>query len=78
MTDRNHLVEEHIHVYECRLKHLDEVAEHEHLEEPKLDERLRLVSAEEWNHKALISAGPMGVWNALAQQLEKLTEKLEK
>ena len=38
-------------------------------------ERMKLRSLEEWDKEELAQAGPMGVWDALAQQLEKLIER---
>lgn len=40
-------------------------------------EQMKLRSLEDWDKEELSQAGPMGVWDALAQQLEKLVEKLE-
>jgi len=42
-----------------------------------LDE-IEQVPAEDWKVKEIEKAGPMGVWDSVAQQLEKLVEKLEK
>jgi hypothetical protein len=39
-------------------------------------EKMRQKSREEWEEKEIEKAGPMGVWDAVAQQLEKLTERL--
>jgi exonuclease VII large subunit len=41
-------------------------------------EEMRLKSSNEWQEKEIEQAGPMGIWDAVAQQLEKLVEKLEK
>ena len=40
-------------------------------------EQMKLSSLENWDTEELALAGPMGVWDALAQQLEKLVERLE-
>ena len=40
-------------------------------------EQMKLRSLEDWDKEELALAGPMGVWDALAQQLEKLVERLE-
>lgn len=40
-------------------------------------ERMKLRSLDDWEKEELALAGPMGVWDALAQQLEKLVERLE-
>jgi hypothetical protein len=39
-------------------------------------EKMRLKSPEDWGEKEIEKAGPMGVWDAVAQQLEKLVERL--
>ena len=41
-------------------------------------ERLRLKSLEDWREEDIEKAGPMGIWDAVAQQLEKLVERLER
>jgi DNA repair exonuclease SbcCD ATPase subunit len=40
-----------------------------------LDE-LRLKSLENWREEEIEKSGPMGIWDAVAQQLEKLVERL--
>jgi len=42
-----------------------------------LDE-LRLKSLENWRVDEIEKAGPMGVWDAVGQQLEKLVERIER
>ena len=42
-----------------------------------LDE-LRLKSLENWRVDEIEKAGPMGIWDAVAQQLEKLVERIER
>jgi len=42
-----------------------------------LYEELKLESTEDWRREEIIKSGPMGIWDALAQQLEKLVERLE-
>jgi Skp family chaperone for outer membrane proteins len=37
---------------------------------------MRLKSREEWQEKEIVQAGPMGIWDAVAQQLEMLIERL--
>jgi Skp family chaperone for outer membrane proteins len=39
-------------------------------------EKMRLKSLEEWQEKEIEKAGPMGIWDAVAQQIEKLIERL--
>jgi hypothetical protein len=43
-----------------------------------LYEELKLQSTENWRKEEIIKSGPMGVWDALAQQLERLIERLER
>ncbi len=43
----------------------------------RLDE-FKQKSAEEWEKEELEKAGPMGIWDAVAQQLEKLVERIER
>ena len=43
----------------------------------RIDE-LKLKSLEDWKTEEIEKAGPMGIWDALAQQLEKLVERLER
>ena len=38
---------------------------------------LRLKSIENWRVDEIEKAGPMGIWDAVAQQLEKLVERIE-
>ena len=42
-----------------------------------LDE-LRLKSLENWRVDEIEKAGPMGIWDAVGQQLEKLVERIER
>ena len=41
-------------------------------------EQMKLRSLDDWDSEELSMSGPMGVWDALAQQLEKLVERLVK
>lgn len=43
----------------------------------RLDE-LRSRSSQDWQEEELQKAGPMGVWDAVAMQLEKLVEAIER
>jgi hypothetical protein len=38
-------------------------------------EEMRLKNLEAWQEKEIEMAGPMGIWDAVAQQLEKLLER---
>ena len=42
-----------------------------------LDE-LRMKSLENWRVDEIEKAGPMGIWDAVGQQLEKLVERIER
>ncbi|MGD8910285.1 MAG: hypothetical protein PVI92_13160 [Chromatiales bacterium] len=39
-------------------------------------EKIRRKSLEDWQEKEIEQAGPMGIWDAVAQQLERLIERL--
>lgn len=43
-----------------------------------LYEELKLSSTENWRKEEIIKSGPMGAWDAVAQQLEKLVERFER
>lgn len=91
MSDINHQIEQHILEYESRLEHIDELFERAgrmageatELEGLKQEREklaatvttMRQKSAEEWEEEELAQAGPMGIWDAVAQQLEKLVER---
>jgi len=95
------LIEQHIHEYESRLKHIDELLhraheEHESGDQPAdADSELRALRgdrekladhvselkerpAKDWQAEVFKGAGPMAVWDAVAQRLEKLLERLGK
>jgi len=87
MTSIMHQVEQHILEHESRLGHIDELLERagetpgvEDLQARRdelagqLDE-MKQKTAEQWQHEELAQAGPMGVWDAVAQEVEKLLEK---
>ncbi len=40
-------------------------------------DQMRLRPGDDWREKEIELAGPMGIWDAVAQQLEKLVERLE-
>lgn len=42
-----------------------------------LVEKLRLDPQGDWRAQEIEKAGPMGIWDAVAQQLEQLVERLE-
>ena len=67
MISTTHQVEQHILEYESRLEHMDELpGTTGEAGEPKRK------TAEELQREELAQAGPMGVWDAVAQQLGKL------
>jgi hypothetical protein len=39
---------------------------------------LEHIDVEDWQEEEIEKSGPMGLWDSVAQQLEKLVEKLEK
>jgi hypothetical protein len=41
-------------------------------------EEMRLKSLDDWREEEIEKAGPMGIWDAVAQQLEDLVERLER
>ena len=42
-----------------------------------LIDELRLKPLENWREEEIEMAGPMGIWDAMGQQLEKLVERIE-
>jgi len=87
MTSIVHRVEQQILESEARLGRIDELLKRageapgvEGLKQQRdqlagqLGE-MRQKTAEEWEKEELAQAGPMGVWDAVAQELEKLLEK---
>lgn len=58
-----------------------EELEHVRLQREKLAtlyDELKLPSTEEWRKEEILKSGPMGIWDALGQQLERLVERLER
>ncbi len=41
-------------------------------------EKLRKMSSEQFSEELIEKSGPMGVWDAVAEDLEKLVERIEK
>lgn len=41
-------------------------------------EELRMKSLQRWQEEVIEKSGPMGIWDAVAQQLEKVVETMEK
>ncbi len=95
MSEKEHLINQHILEYESRLKHIDELlektkhtADESHNQElaqikdkrEKLSQYLseaKKLSVENWQKEEINMAGPMAVWDAVAQQLEKIAEKID-
>ena len=87
MTSIMHRVEQQILESEARLGRIDERLEQaggtsgvEGLQQKREElagqlREMRQKTAEEWEKEELAQAGPMGVWDAVAQELEKLLEK---
>lgn len=90
MTSEEHLINQHILEYESRLKHLDELLKEAEKSSKQTEELNRIkekrnelrnyvdsvksVSLDHWEEDTIKSAGPMAVWDAVAQKLEKLIE----
>jgi hypothetical protein len=43
-----------------------------------LYEELKLSSTANWRKEEILKGGPMGLWDVVAQQLERLVERLER
>lgn len=41
-------------------------------------EESKLKHLENWQEDEILKAGPMGIWDAIAQQVEKLVERIER
>ena len=101
MTNKEHLINQHILEYESRQKHLEELYEKaqqasDHLpddhdiknalqkyasEKDDLTakaEELKSMHVDNWKDETIQNAGPMAVWDILAQKLEDLIERVEK
>jgi len=55
-----------------------EQARHERQKMAAHLQEMRRKPPEHWREEEIEMAGPMGIWDAVAQQLEKLVEKLER
>ena len=89
MTNQEHRAESHVLEHEARLKHIDELmakaegteAVAEELAELKAEraklaeslEEMRKHSEEEWAKQA----GPMVIWEIVAEKLENLVQRIE-
>ena len=100
MTSKEQLIEQHIHEYESRLKHIDELYQSAHQVADRLDEAqdakpglselaaqrallqqttdsIKKMPLDQWREATIRSAGPMAIWDILAQQLEDFIERHE-
>lgn len=92
MNNKEQLIEQHIKEYYSRLKHIDELAqqaaaaEHEeHYDEwselkAKRDKLAKCLGQLEHTEprEVIEAAGPMAVWDMVAQQLENLVARITK
>ena len=93
MTKLDDLVDQQVKEYNSRLKHIDELAEQaaaleeeSHLaelaelksERNKLADYLKELEQNPSEKSLEKSAGPMAIWDVIAQRLEKLVEKISK
>jgi hypothetical protein len=90
MNDIN-LRSDRISHYQAKLKHLDQLLERAHQKkEAEHEKELEQIAArrehlarqltemKDWKEEEIEQAGPMAVWDSLAQQLESLIERIEK
>jgi hypothetical protein len=100
MSNKEHLIEQHIREYESRLKHIDELYVRAHEAAERLDEghdahselkeyktqhqqlqqqaeEVKSMSLDQWREDTVRSAGPMAIWDILAQKLEDFVERHE-
>lgn len=100
MSNKEHLIEQHILAYESRLKHIDELYQRAHDAAGQLDEthdahselkdfktqhqqlqqetdEIKSMSLDQWREETVRSAGPMAIWDILAQKLEDFVERHE-
>jgi hypothetical protein len=100
MTNKEHLIEQHILEYESRMKHIDELYQRAHQAAGKTDnadhaqsrlheftaqrallqettDSIKTMPLDKWREATLHNAGPMAVWDILAQKLEDFVERHE-
>ena len=100
MSNKEHLIEQHIREYESRMKHIDELHQRAHQAVGKLDsahdahtrlgelsaqhsllqettESIKTMPVDKWREATVHNAGPMAVWDILAQKLEDFVERHE-
>ena len=92
MSTKEQLIEQHIREYNSKLKHIDEVTDkaavaegtehHEEWAELKAERDKLAHCLAEMEHKTpeglVEAAGPMAIWDVVAQRLENLVEKIHK
>ena len=100
MSNKEHLIEQHIREYESRMKHIDELYQRAHQAAEKLEsahdahsglvkltaqrsllqettESIKTMPVDKWREATVHNAGPMAVWDILAQKLEDFVERHE-
>ena len=100
MSNKEHLIEQHILAYESRLKHIDELYVRAHEATEQLDkthdahsqlqdfksqhqqlrqeaDEVKSMSLDQWRKETVRNAGPMAIWDILAQKLEDFVERHE-
>jgi hypothetical protein len=100
MSNKEHLIEQHILAYESRMRHIDELYErahqavsekkkgskaHKHLNKIQAQrsllregtDEIREMPLDRWREDTIREAGPMAVWDILAQKLEDFLERHE-
>ena len=101
MSNFENLVEQQVKEYESKLKHIDEMLDHAHVQLSTKDvvteeqsefekiqrarhqlnedlQRMKLISKKNWQTDTIENAGPLGVWDIVAQRLEKFVERIDK
>jgi hypothetical protein len=100
MSNKEHLIEQHILAYESRMRHIDELYErahkaasdkgegseaHAHLNDiaehhsrlPGNADEIRTMPLDHWREDTIREAGPMAIWDIVAQKLEDFLERHE-
>ena len=100
MSNREHLIEQHVREYESRLQHIDELFERAHQAASQHDtdseahsdlkdldaqrsllresaDEIRKMPLDHWKEDTIQRAGPMAIWDILAQKLEAFVERHE-
>ena len=100
MTNKEHLIEQHIREYESRMKHIVELYQRARQASEKLDsaheaqsklneitaqrsllqettDSIKTMPLDKWREATVSNAGPMAVWDILAQKIEDFVERHE-